>query len=96
MKNNVKIPTKEISEKLFEKNGFFVGVLKVNDENSSIYGSESGSISQKHGSADPDPLKNVMDLQHVVPGWQGRSREQQWRSPATSHASAWTQHPGNI
>ncbi len=24
----------------------------------------SGSISQRHGSADPDPLQNVMDPQH--------------------------------
>ncbi len=27
-------------------------------------GSGSGSISQKHGSADPDPYQNVMDPQH--------------------------------
>jgi hypothetical protein len=27
-------------------------------------GSESGSISQRHGSADPDPHQNVMDPQH--------------------------------
>jgi hypothetical protein len=27
-------------------------------------GSESGSISQRHGSVDPDPHKNVMDPQH--------------------------------
>jgi hypothetical protein len=27
-------------------------------------GSESGSISQRHGSADPDPQQNVMDPQH--------------------------------
>jgi hypothetical protein len=27
-------------------------------------GSESGSISQSHGSADPDPHQNVMDPQH--------------------------------
>jgi hypothetical protein len=27
-------------------------------------GSESGSISQRHGSADPDPPQNVMDPQH--------------------------------
>jgi hypothetical protein len=42
---------------------FFVCILKVNDENS---GSESGSISQRHGSADPepDPHQNVMDQQH--------------------------------
>jgi hypothetical protein len=33
---------------------------------SKIAGSESGSISQRHGSADPDPHKNVMDPQHWV------------------------------
>ena len=27
-------------------------------------GSESGSISQMHGSADPDPHENVLDPQH--------------------------------
>jgi hypothetical protein len=29
-------------------------------------GSESGSISQRHGSANPDPHQNVMDPQHWV------------------------------
>ncbi len=31
-------------------------------------GSESGSISQRHGSADPDPdpPQNVMDLEHCA------------------------------
>ncbi len=29
-----------------------------------IEGSGSGSISQRHGSADPDPHQNVMDPQH--------------------------------
>jgi hypothetical protein len=34
------------------------------------YGSASGSISQRHGSADPDPdpPQNVMDLQHWLRG----------------------------
>jgi hypothetical protein len=44
----------------------------VNDENMAGSGSESGSISQRHGSADPDPHQNVMDLQHcsevIIPG----------------------------
>ena len=31
-----------------------------------IAGSESGSISQRHGSADPDPHQNVMDPQHCI------------------------------
>jgi hypothetical protein len=26
----------------------------------------SGSISQRHGSADPDPHQNVMDLEHCI------------------------------
>jgi hypothetical protein len=44
-----------------QKNFFdlvFVGILKVNDENN--------RISQRHGSADPDPdpHQNVMDTQH--------------------------------
>jgi hypothetical protein len=30
----------------------------------------SGSISQRHGSADPEPLQNVMDPQH----WQGDAK----------------------
>jgi hypothetical protein len=29
-----------------------------------IAGSASGSISQRHGSEDPDPFQNVMDPQH--------------------------------
>jgi hypothetical protein len=29
-------------------------------------GSGSGSISQRHGSADPDPHQNVMDPQHCI------------------------------
>ncbi len=54
------------------KISFFAGILKVNHENSRIRiqdpypgsGSESGSISQRHGSADPDPTQNGMDPQH--------------------------------
>jgi hypothetical protein len=30
--------------------------------------SGSGSISQRHGSADPDPYQNVMDLQQCISG----------------------------
>jgi hypothetical protein len=34
-------------------------------------GSESGSISQRHGSADPDPdpHQNVIDPEHWILGW---------------------------
>ena len=37
--------------------------MKV-EETVSASGSGSGSISQRHGSADPDPHQNVMDPQH--------------------------------
>jgi hypothetical protein len=44
-------------------------------------GSASGSVSQRHGSADPDPdpHQNVMDLQHGAKDsdlqlWVGRAR----------------------
>ncbi len=42
---------------------FFVSILNVNDEKIAGSGSASGSIKQRHGSADPDPdpLQNVMD-----------------------------------
>jgi hypothetical protein len=33
-----------------------------------ISGSGSGSISQRHGSADPDPHQNAMDPQHWIDG----------------------------
>jgi hypothetical protein len=33
-----------------------------------IEGSGSGSISQRHGSADPDPHQNVIDPQHCFVG----------------------------
>jgi hypothetical protein len=72
---------KAISRKnCVKKSYIFVGILKVNDENSRIRiqdpdpnpdpgsGSESGSISQRHESADPDPdpPQNVMDPQHCM------------------------------
>jgi hypothetical protein len=52
---------KVTSRKNCVNNFFVVGILKVNDENSRIWiqdldpGSGSGSISQRHGSADRDP-----------------------------------------
>jgi hypothetical protein len=39
---------------------FFAGVLKVKQK---IAGSGSGSISQRHGSANPDQYQNVTDPQ---------------------------------
>jgi hypothetical protein len=51
---------KEISRKTFKKY-FFVGDLKVINENSRI---RTVAISQRHGSADPNPYENGTDLQH--------------------------------
>ncbi len=63
-----------------QKKLLFVGILKVNDENSSriririhwsgSIGLRHGSIGLRHGSGepdpdpDPDPYEMVMDLQH--------------------------------
>jgi hypothetical protein len=54
---------KVISRKTFKKFGSFVGDLKVNDEKIAGSGSRSGSIIQRHGSADPDPHQKDMDPQ---------------------------------
>ncbi len=49
---------------------FFFGVFTVNDEKAGSGSvSEFGSISQRHGSADPDPHQNVMDPQHWFIEW---------------------------
>ncbi len=61
LKNDVKVPSKSNKQKNFFIS-FFVGVFKVNNENSRIrirIGSE-----QRHGSADPDPHQNVTDPEH--------------------------------
>ncbi len=59
MKNDVNT-SKSNKQKNFIKNFyFFVGLLKVNDKKAG-----SGSTSQRHGSADPDPHQNVMDPEH--------------------------------
>ncbi len=65
LKNDVNVPSKSNKQKNFFKL-VFVGVLKVNNENSwiRIRRSGSGSISQMHGSAYPDPYQNVMDPHH--------------------------------
>ncbi len=62
LKNYVNVPLKSNKK----KNLFFVGILKVNYENSRIRDPDpgSGSISQRHGSTDPDPHQNVMDPEH--------------------------------
>ncbi len=61
MKNYVNVPSKS-NKPIFYFKIVFVGVLKVNDETRSDSG--TGSISQRHASADPDPHQNVMDPEH--------------------------------
>jgi hypothetical protein len=70
---------------LEEKNCFF-GVLKVKDENSRIHRSRagSGSIAQRHGSADPDPYQNVTDPQH------------RYKARALSHINRFTDNCSNF
>jgi hypothetical protein len=57
---------KVTSRKNKGKNLCFVGILKVPGYMTKIAGSgpDPGSISQRHGSADPDPHQNVMDPEH--------------------------------
>jgi hypothetical protein len=50
LKNDVNVPSKNNKQENLTKKYVFVDVLKVNDE---LAG--SGSISQRHGSGDPDP-----------------------------------------
>jgi hypothetical protein len=52
LKNDVNVPLKSNKQKNFKTKLVFVA------------GSKSGSISQRHGSADPDPHQNVMDPQN--------------------------------
>ncbi len=57
--NDVHVPSKSNKQKYFYKNLLFVGILgrsmtKIAGSGSAT-GSESGIISQRHGSADPDP-----------------------------------------
>jgi hypothetical protein len=64
MKNDVKVASKSKKQKkMCSKLSFF---LASGRSMTKIAGSESRSISQRHGSADPDPdpAQNVMDPQH--------------------------------
>jgi hypothetical protein len=58
---------KVMSRKLFKKFSFLLAswrsMTKKQDPDPGS-GSESGSISQRHGSVDPDPHQNVMDPEH--------------------------------
>ncbi len=63
LKKDVNVPSKSNKQKNFFLISF---LLAFSRSMTKIRGSESGSgsISQRHGSADPDPHKNVMDPQH--------------------------------
>ncbi len=52
-----------ISRKNFKQKLFFVDILKSLTKKAG-----TGSISQRHGSADPDPIQNVMDPEHFYEG----------------------------
>ncbi len=59
LKNNVNADSKSNKQKNLDINKFLVAILKVTDENSRIR-----ILSQRYGSADPDPYQNVTDPQH--------------------------------
>ncbi len=77
LKNDVKVSSKNIVQKKFVKKIIFWlaswrSMMKIEG---SASGFKSGSISQRHGSADPDPdpHQNVMDPQHWY--WYVRYRD---------------------
>jgi hypothetical protein len=59
LKNDVSVPSK--SRKIVLKISF---LLASSMSMTKIAGSGSGSTSQRHGSADPDPPQNFMDPEH--------------------------------
>jgi hypothetical protein len=66
LKNDDKVPTKNNMQKnFFKKVSYLLASWRsmIKREGSGA-ASGSESISQRHGSADPDPHQNVMDPQH--------------------------------
>ncbi len=61
LKNDVNVTSKSNKQKKLEKIVFLLASWRSMTK---IAESWSGSISQMHGSADPDPYQNVTDLQH--------------------------------
>ena len=65
LKNYVKVHLKSNMQKTFFSISFLLAswksIMKIGGSGS---GSGSRSISQRHGSTDPDPHRNVMDPQH--------------------------------
>ncbi len=60
LKYYVNVASTSIRQKNLEKI-FLVAILKVTDENSPGVGSGSVTVSQIHGSPDPDPYQYVTD-----------------------------------
>ena len=67
---------------------FFSASLK-SLKNGVVPGVGSGSISQRYGSADPDPHQNVTDPQH----WFSRARNQDSVTVSTSDADLHSLNP---
>ncbi len=60
LKNDVNVPAKRIKQKNF----LFLNKFLLASWSSVTKIAGSGSIRQRHGSVDPDPLQNVMDPEH--------------------------------
>ena len=62
LENYVNVPSNSNKQKKYlNKNCFLIASLRSMTKKA---GSGSGSICQRHGSLDPDPLQNVMDPEH--------------------------------
>jgi hypothetical protein len=61
LKVGVNVSSKNMKQKILEKNLFLFGILKATDERA---GPGSGFVYQGYGSVDPEPNQNVMDPQH--------------------------------
>jgi hypothetical protein len=67
VKNYVNLHSKSNKQKTLLKKLFFVCILKVTYERVGS-GAGSGSISERHGSADPDPHQNFINPEHWLSG----------------------------
>ncbi len=87
--NYVNVPSKSNKQKTFIKKKSFLlaswkSMAKIAGSGSA---SGSGSISQRHGSADPDPHQNVMDPEHCFNVWSG-SGSALWQKAGSGSGSA--------
>ncbi len=91
LKNYVTVPSKSTVPNK-QKNIFFKLVFcwALGRSMTKIAGSSSGSISQRHGSADPTPRQNVMDPQRCLYlcGVQAPLKRRRLEAPASCPASS--------